>query len=51
MLDRSTGITCYAVTADQGFVDGCADEVTLQTIPLPMAGGRSWCSRTWTGSV
>ena len=40
MLDRSTGITCYAVTADQGFVDGCADEVTLQTIPLPDGRGQ-----------
>lgn len=40
MTDRSTGITCYAVTSEHGFVDGCADEVTLQTIPLPDGRGQ-----------
>jgi hypothetical protein len=40
MTDRSTGITCYAVTSDHGFIDGCAEEVTLQTIPLPGERGQ-----------
>ena len=40
MTDRSTGITCYAVASEHGFADGCADEVTLQTIPLPEDRGQ-----------
>jgi hypothetical protein len=40
MTDRSTGITCYVVASEQGLVDGCAEEVTLQTIPLPEEQGQ-----------
>jgi hypothetical protein len=40
MTDRSTGITCYVVSSEHGLVDGCADEITLQTIPLPEDRGQ-----------
>jgi hypothetical protein len=40
MTDRSTGITCYVVSSEHGVVDGCADEITLQTIPLPGERGQ-----------
>lgn len=40
MTDRSTGITCYVVSSEHGVVDGCADEITLQTIPLPEDRGQ-----------
>ncbi len=38
--DRSTGVTCYFVGSEQGLVDGCADDVTLQAIPLAEERGQ-----------
>jgi hypothetical protein len=39
-IDRSTGVTCYVVGSEQGLVDGCADDVTLQAIPLAEGRGQ-----------